>query len=132
MSKKLLEKSNQLLFGLLLWAFGWIMKFSSKINRKFNQDLKDKYIVLQIQTQDYAIKRHYIIENQKVRSIRGIHNEPSTTLNFINARYAMGLLVARDPMGFMQGVQDYKIEATGSVDNLMWFLSAAKHLKPSF
>lgn len=116
-------------FRLLLWILGWRMVMKSRGNTDFKQALKDKDIVLQIQTMDDAVARHFVIQNQTVRSRSGHHSQPSLAMSFQDAAYAVETLLKRDNMAFMTGVQKQLIAITGDFSLLMWFVGAVKKLK---
>ena len=84
------------------------------------------FVNAQFETEDKVISRHYIIKNQAVDSILGPHTQPTTTLSFVDAAYAISILKNKDPMDLMKGVQEQKIKAAGDIANLMWFVSAAQ------
>lgn len=119
-------------FRVMLWALGWRMTQRSKSHEKFRAKLKDKDIILQFRTEDGKVARHYIVQDQTVRSVRGLASEPSFTLSFKDATAAVETIIAgaKDQTAFMKGVQAQKIQASGDFSLMMWFMSIAKYLGP--
>ncbi|MBL4795276.1 MAG: helicase [Pseudomonadales bacterium] len=129
MIKSFLLWLQKIEFSFLLWGLGFRMSKKANEEGAFKQHLDGKDIVLQFQTEDKKSSRHYVIKDQTVRSISGAHREPTTVLSFESAGYALMTLKKRDPMAFMQGVQEKKIVSEGDAANVMWFMGAVKLLK---
>lgn len=119
-------------FWLLLWVLGLRMAWLAWRNEKFRELLVDKDLVLQIQTKDEGIVRHYVIRNERVRPHGGAHGSPTTVLSFKDAVYGASTLLGggKDPMTFMKGVQTQDIVIKGDMSVLMWFMGVAKFLPP--
>ena len=119
-------------FWFLLWVLGIRMWWLDRKNEDFQRKLADQDIVLQFQTHDGKIARHYIIKDERVHAFGGAHTEPSLTLSFKDADYAVETIskAGKDPMIFMKGMQTQDIKALGDVGLMMWFMGLAKHLKP--
>lgn len=114
---------------LMLWEVGRKLIRKCTNEREFRQLIDGKDVVLQFETADELISRHYVIKNQTIHSILGSHPEPTTTLSFIDVPYAITTLKNKDPMDLMKGVQEQKIKPAGDIANLMWFVGAAQASK---
>ncbi len=119
-------------FWFILWFLGLRMAWLGRNNPKFRELLVAKDIVLQFQTRDGRIARHYIVRHDKVTPVAGRHSAPTTVLNFRDAAYAAGVLMSggKDPMAFMKGVQSKDIVIEGDMAILMWFMAVGKYLPP--
>ena len=56
-------------FRLLLWVMGLLMARASRNNPAFQQQLKGKDLVFQMQTLDGRIVRHFIVANERLSLI---------------------------------------------------------------
>ncbi|MBL4867030.1 MAG: helicase [Pseudomonadales bacterium] len=114
---------------LMLWEVGRKLIKKCENEAEFKKLLDGKDVVLQFETEDKMVSRHYVIKDQLIASILGPHPEPTTTLSFVDAAYAITTLKNKDPMDLMKGVQEQKIKPSGDLANLMWFVSAAQASK---
>ncbi|MCG8316416.1 MAG: helicase [Pseudomonadales bacterium] len=119
-------------FWFLLWVLGLRMWWLARNSEDFQRKLEDQDIVLQFQTHDGGIARHYVIKQERVHPVSGQHPNPSLTLSFKDAAYAVDTLMraGKDPMIFMKGMQTQDIKALGDVGLMMWFMGLVKFLKP--
>ncbi len=63
-------------FRFLLWAMGLLMARASRNNPAFQQQLKGKDLVFQMQTLDGKVARHFIVSNERVSSKSGSIGHP--------------------------------------------------------
>ncbi|CBL47354.1 Hypothetical protein HDN1F_37710 [gamma proteobacterium HdN1] len=119
-------------FWLLLWVLGLRMAWLAWRSEKFRQLLVNKDLVLQLQTRDGGIVRHYTVKNERVYPSGGAHEKPSASVEFKDAEYAMMVLLGsgKNPMLFMTGMQKQDISVRGDASVLMWFMGVARHLPP--
>lgn len=119
-------------FWIMLWLLGLRMWWLARNNEDFQRKLADQDIVLQFQTHDGRIARHYVIKSERVHPFGGQHPEPSLTLSFKDAAFAVDTIqkAGKDPMIFMKGMQTQDIKALGDVGLMMWFMGLVKYLKP--
>ncbi|MDD1956404.1 MULTISPECIES: helicase [Pseudomonas] len=118
-------------FRFLLWAMGLLMARASRNNPAFQQQLKDKDLVFQLQTLDGKIARHFIVSNQRIRSKGGTHAEPAFAIAFKDAAYGFATLQAKNKqLAFMQGIQDKSIQIKGNPALVIWFQGLMKYLMP--
>ena len=119
-------------FWFLLWVLGLRMWWLARNVEDFQRKLEGQDIVLQFQTHDGKIARHYIIKDERVHPVRGQHDKPSLTLSFRDANFAYETIMkaGKDPMVFMKGMQTQDIKALGDVGLMMWFMGLVKFLKP--
>lgn len=119
-------------FWLLLWVLGLRMAWLAWRSEKFRELLVGKELVLQFQTKDEGIVRHYVVRNERIHPHGGAHSSPSAVIAFKDAEYGVATLLGggKDPMAFMKGVQTQDIIIKGDMSVLMWFMGVAKHLPP--
>lgn len=118
-------------FRLLLWVMGLLMARASRNNPAFQQQLKGKDLVFQMQTLDGKIARHFIVANERIRSKGGTFAQPAFAIAFKDAAYGFTTLQARNKqLAFMQGIQDKAIQIKGNPALVMWFQGLMKYLKP--
>lgn len=117
-------------FRMLLWALALLMRKAAKKNPDFRSQLDGKNFAFQLQTEDAAISRQFVISDNKVRSRGKAHNNPAFTISFKNADTGLRILTSRDKNAFMKGIQDKDIKIDGDLSLVMWFQSVSKYLKP--
>jgi hypothetical protein len=123
-----------MLFRLLLWVLGWRLHWLSRRHPAFQALLQGKdRRVIQFQTFNGRIARHFWVDDMRFRSRAGTHEQPAMTLAFEDARYAVDTLMGagRNPMVFMQGVQAQRIRMAGDGMLMMWFVGLVKFLPPA-
>ena len=117
-------------FRLLLWAMGWLMARASRNNPEFRQQLVDRDLVFQLQTQDGSIARHFIVKDQRIRSRSGSVAQPAFAIAFKDAAFGFQTFQARNKqLAFMQGIQDKTIQIKGNPALVIWFQGLTKYLK---
>lgn len=119
-------------FWILLLILGWRMRWLAKNNENFRDKLQNKDIVLQLQTASGKVARHYIIRDQRVVPVGGLHDKPTINLSFRDALYAYETIMkaGKDPMVFMKGMGSKDIVVSGDPADMMWFMSLMKFLPP--
>lgn len=109
-------------FRLLLWLLGRLLAGASRRNAEFRQQLVDRDLVFQLQTQDGRIARHFIVRDQRIRSAPGSVPQPAFSIAFRDAPYAFGALTASNrQLAFMQGIQNQDIQISGNPALVLWF-----------
>ncbi|PIE41810.1 MAG: helicase [Gammaproteobacteria bacterium] len=119
-------------FWFMLWVLGLRMWWLARNNEDFQRNLSGQDIILQFQTHDGKIARHYVIKNERVHAFGGQHLQPSLVLSFKDAAFAADTIskAGKDPSIFMKGMQSQDIKATGNLGLMMWFMGLVKYLKP--
>ena len=121
-------------FWVLLWILGFRMAWVSRRNDAFKNKLKGMDAVLQFQTENGGVARHYILKDNVVNHHRGVHPDPTMALIFKDSGYAFRAIAGagKDPGIFMKGMQEKNIAITGDMSLMMWFMSIVKYLVPAF
>lgn len=118
-------------FRFLLWAMGLLMARASRKNPAFQQQLKDKDLVFQLQTLDGKAARHFIVKDGRISSSGGTHAAPAFAIAFKDAAFGFETLQAKNKqLAFMQGIQDKSIQIKGNPALVIWFQGLMKYLKP--
>lgn len=81
-------------FRFLLWAMGLLMARASRNNPAFQQQLKDKDLVFQMQTLDGKVARHFIVSGERISSKGGSHPQPAFAIAFKDAAYGFATMQA--------------------------------------
>lgn len=115
---------------MLLFVLGLRMLQLSKINAQFIELLHGRQFRLQIESQD-GIARHFLVENDTIKSISGKAEKPDFVLRFDTSLNAVKILLKGDPAAFMTGMQTGAVQMEGDFSLLMWFNQAAKMIVPT-
>lgn len=109
-------------FRLLLWLLGRLLAGASRRNPEFREQLQDRDLVFQLQTQDGRIARHFIVRGQHIRSAPGTVSQPAFSIAFRDAAYGFATLTADNrQLAFMQGIQNRDIQISGNPALVLWF-----------
>ena len=118
-------------FRFLLWMLGLLMGKASRTNPVFQQQLGDKELVFQLQTQDGKAARHFCVKDQRITSKSGVYAEPAFAIAFKDAAYGFATMQAKNKqLAFMTGIQDKSIQIKGNPALVIWFQGLTKYLKP--
>ena len=112
-----------------LWVIGRRMKKQNQENPEFQALLKDKELILQLQTHDKSVMWHYVIKQMAIISKPGMHHNPSSIVSFVDAPYALNLILKPKTQIFMAGLQNKAVIASGDLAQLMWFADIGKYLR---
>ena len=108
-------------FRFLLWAMGLLMARASRNNPAFQQQLRDKDLVFQMQTLDGKVARHFTVSGERISSKGGLHPQPAFAIAFKDAAFGFATLQAGNKqLAFMQGIQDKNIQIKGNPALVIW------------
>lgn len=118
-------------FRFLLWMLGRLMAKASRDNPVFRQQLEGRDLVFQLHTLDGKVARHFIVENQRITSKRGLASAPAFAIGFKDGAYGYATLTAQNKqLAFMQGIQNKDIQIQGNPALVIWFQGLTKYLRP--
>lgn len=119
-------------FWLILLILGLRLRWLAWRNAEFRAKLVGKDMVMQWRTKAGAPARAFHFLPNKVVVRAGLHSNPSVTLSFEDAPYAVNTLMqaGKNQMIFMQGMQEGKIKIDGDASQLMWFMTLMKFIAP--
>ena len=116
-------------FRFLLWMLGRLMAKASRDNPAFRQQLEGRDLVFQLHTLDGKVARHFIVENQRITSKRGLASAPAFAIGFKDGAYGYATLTAQNKqLAFMQGIQNKDIQIQGNPALVIWFQGLTKYL----
>lgn len=109
-------------FRFLLWVLGRLLAGASRSNSEFREQLVDRDLVFQLQTRDGKVARHFIVKDQRIRSVGGGVAHPAFSIVFRDAAYGFATLTASNKqLAFMQGIQNKDIQIQGNPALVIWF-----------
>ncbi|MOA13314.1 hypothetical protein D3C78_1333610 [compost metagenome] len=118
-------------FRFLLWLLGRLLAGASRTNAEFREQLVDRDLVFQLQTQDGKIARHFVVKDRRIRSAAGSVTHPAFSIAFRDSAYAFATLTAANKqLAFMQGIQNRDIQIQGNPALVIWFQGLTKYLGP--
>lgn len=118
-------------FRFLLWMLGRLMAKASRDNPAFREQLEGRDLVFQLHTLDGKVARHFIVENQRIASKRGLASAPAFAIGFKDGAYGYATLTAQNKqLAFMQGIQNKDIQIQGNPALVIWFQGLTKYLRP--
>ncbi len=69
-------------FSIILWGMVQALRVTALLYPKFADRLKERNLIAQFRLQDNSIGRWVKLENGKVRSRKGIHDNPGVSFVF--------------------------------------------------
>lgn len=118
-------------FRFLLWMLGRLLARASRRNPEFREQLVDRDLVFQLQTQDGRIARHFTVKAQRIRSAAGTVAHPAFSIAFRDDAYGFATLTATNKqLAFMQGIQNRDIQIQGNPALVLWFQGLTQLLGP--
>ncbi|KAA8718270.1 SCP2 sterol-binding domain-containing protein [Pseudomonas cannabina] len=118
-------------FRFLLWVLGLLMARASRNNPAFQQQLAGKNLTFQLETADGRVARHFVVQDQRIRSASGVVAEPAFAISFRDAAFGFATLQAKNKqLAFMKGIQDKDIQIKGNPALVIWFQGLTKYFKP--
>ena len=119
-------------FWLILLVLGWRLRWLAWRNAEFRGKLAGKDMVMQWRTKAGAPARSFHFLPNRIIPRAGLHPNPSVTLSFEDAHYAVKTLMeaGKNQMAFMAGMQEGKIKIEGDASQLMWFMTLMKYIAP--
>nr|WP_254797381.1 helicase [Pseudomonas aromaticivorans] len=110
---------------------GRLLAGASRTNPEFREQLVDRDLVFQLQTQDGKIVRHFVVKDRRIRSAAGSVTHPAFSIAFRDSAYAFATLTAANKqLAFMQGIQNRDIQIHGNPALVIWFQGLTKYLGP--
>ena len=119
-------------FWILLWLLGWRMSWLARNNDEFKSKLEGKDVVIQFRTKSGKVARYFLVQQQSLRSVSGLHPEPTISLLFRDAGFAFDVILKtmKEKSAIMQAVGSRDIVLEGDAQEMMWLMSLFKYLPP--
>ncbi len=112
---------DRIRFDLMLTLLGGGLWLLSRLNREFQEELKDRSGVAEIRTEDRSVARRFYISNGRLRTARGSHPSPDYAMVYSNATEAVEALSKGSQEAVMQAISDGKLRFEGDMAFGMWF-----------
>ena len=110
-------------FSLILWAMVQAMRLTRLQYSKFRERLKERNLTAQFKLQDNSQGRWVRIENGRIRSGSGIHENPDFSVVFKNRAIAEEFLTPPfDQLVRIDAAKNFKLMVEGSDEASVWFM----------
>lgn len=119
-------------FALVLLLLGWRLRWLARRHSGFQKQLENRNVVMQWRTFDGKPARWFHFTPGQVVAKKGLHDQPSVSIQFTDASYAFKTLLesGKNQMAFMEGMQAGEIKIEGDPGQLMWFMTLMKFIMP--
>lgn len=125
-----------MLFRFLLWVLAWRINSLSQKSEGFKKVIGDYQVVLQFKTRDQKVQRYYAFDAGKTSSKNRLHENPTMSFVFNNAKEAMQLIKKmgenpEDKTIFIMAIRDGLLQIEGDMAYLTWFQAISKYFGPA-
>jgi hypothetical protein len=118
-------------FSVILWGIPQAMRTVAAIYPEFAERLKEKNLTAQFRVADKELGRWIKLENGKISSSSGIHENPDMTLIFKNEAIGASFLTPPfDQLERIDAAKNFKIGVEGPDDLAVWFMALLAVWKP--
>lgn len=115
--------------SVILWGIPQAMRAASKFYPEYATRLKEKNLVAQFKVRDNSIGRWIKLEDGKISTGNGIHQNPDITIDFKNKAIAESFLTP--PINLLERIdaaKNYKVVLEGPDDLAVWFMRVTSQL----
>lgn len=110
-------------FSLILWGMVQAMRLTRLQYSEFRERLKERNLTAQFKLQDNSQGRWVRIENGRIRSGSGIHDNPDFSVIFKNRAIAEEFLTPPfDQLVRIDAAKNFKLTVEGSDEASVWFM----------
>ncbi len=110
-------------FSLILWGMVQAMRLTRLQYSEFRERLKERNLTAQFKLQDNSQGRWVRIENGRIRSGSGIHENPDFSVIFKNRAIAEEFLTPPfDQLVRIDAAKNFKLTVEGSDEASVWFM----------
>ena len=110
-------------FSIILWAMVQALRFTRLRYAEFRNRLKERNVIAQFKLQDNSAGRWVQIENGRIRSGTGIHENPDFAVVFKNRAIAEEFLTPPfDQLVRVDAAKNFKLMVEGSDEASVWFM----------
>ena len=110
-------------FSIILWAMVQALRFTRLRYAEFRERLKERNVIAQFKLQDNSAGRWIQIENGRIRSGKGIHENPDFAVVFKNRAIAEEFLTPPfDQLVRVDAAKNFKLTVQGSDEASVWFM----------
>ena len=117
-------------FSIILWGMVQALRLAGLLYPAFRNRLKERNVIAQFKLQDNSEGRWVQIENGKVRSAKGIHEEPGFSVVFKNKKIAEEFLTPPfDQLVRVDAAKNFKLLVEGSDEQAVWFMTLLNRMQ---
>ncbi|WP_446830741.1 molybdopterin-dependent oxidoreductase [Candidatus Foliamicus sp.] len=110
-------------FSIILFGMVQALRLVARLHPEFAQRLKERNLVAQFKLQDNSEGRWVQLDNGKVRSRKGIHEQPDFSIIFKNKAIAEEFLTPPfDQLVRIDAAKNFKLLVQGSDELAVWFM----------
>lgn len=110
-------------FSIILWAMVQAMRLTRLLYSEFRNRLKERNVTAQFKLQDNSEGRWVRIENGRIRSGKGLHDNPDFSVVFKNKAIAEEFLTPPfDQLVRIDAAKNFKLMVEGSDEASVWFM----------
>lgn len=110
-------------FSIILWAMVQALRFTRLRYAEFRDRLKERNVIAQFKLQNDSAGRWVRIENGRIRSGKGIHENPDFAVVFKNRAIAEEFLTPPfDQLVRIDAAKNFKLMVEGSDEASVWFM----------
>jgi ubiquinone biosynthesis protein UbiJ len=122
-------------FRLMLLLLGQRINSLAENNPEFQEAIRRRVCVLQFETANQRVARHYVFTAGKTRSEGTTHQNPTLTFSFASGGVARNLILAmarrpRDKAIMVDAINQGKLRLQGDMSLLPWFMQIADYFAP--
>lgn len=110
-------------FSIILWAIPQVMRLTRLLYSEFRNRLKERNVTAQFKLQDNSEGRWVRIEDGRIRSGKGLHDNPDFSVVFKNKAIAEEFLTPPfDQLVRIDAAKNFKLMVEGSDEASVWFM----------
>ncbi len=110
-------------FSIILWAMVQALRFTRLRYAEFRNRLKERNVIAQFKLLDNSAGRWVQIEDGRIRSGKGIHENPDFSVVFKNRAIAEEFLTPPfDQLVRVDAAKNFKLTVEGSDEASVWFM----------
>ncbi len=116
--------------SIILWGIPQALRVTALIYPKFADHLKERNLTAQFKLQDNSEGRWIKLEDGKISSKKGIHENPDVSIIFKNKAIAEDFLTPPfDQLKRIDAAKNFKIGLEGSDELAVWFMATLTRMQ---
>jgi trimethylamine-N-oxide reductase (cytochrome c) len=125
-----LYQEGYMKFSIILWGMVQALRVTARMYPEFANRLKERNLTAQFKLQDKPEGRWIKLENGKISSKKGIHENPDIAIIFKNQAIAESFLTPPfDQLERIDAAKNFKIGMEGSDELAVWFMSTLARME---
>ena len=116
--------------SVILWGIPQTLRVTARIYPEFAARLKERNLIAQFKLRDKPVGRWIKLENGKISSKKGIHDNPDIAIVFKNKAIATSFLTPPfDQLERVDAAKNFKLGLEGSDELAVWFMSTMARME---